>query len=699
MSSLDSLHAQQLGELAKNFGFHENKQVRIRFTSNLLHTSKTPCFTQSTFLSFFFSRARRVYLTNLVVVTQLLTHSLPFQAIEKFLQVRKGSLTLQPSTSNIAVDDTLVNSFLDFLEQWKPSPVKEKARAREPLSTLSDEFENYKAEAHRNFNDERKQKLYNYVQGKRDNEVMRSICNTQTPLSIRGTFGVGARRTSLDHVIKRKRPFQSTGTGNASTPAAFGAGPRRASLDHVIKRRSPYEGESGWGKDFTAAAAAAAAEKPECSGGRCNGWEELDNLDLANMKIFGNQAFRHDQKRICDLALKKHDIFVLMPTGGGKSLCYQLPAAVAPGLAIVISPLLSLINDQVKALIDKDFPATYLSSSQTERERKAVYRELNKRIPSCKLLYLTPEQFVKSEALQAMLQRLFDAGLLSRLVVDEAHCISQWGHDFRVDYKSIGKVKKKLFPSLPSMALTATATRDVCTDVMKTLYMDKQKTKMFKVSFNRPNIFWKVLPKTLSNDSDGIPQYISYIAQYIKAHWMGCSGIIYCLTRDEAEETAAYLREEFGLNVGHYHAGMTSKQRNTVQLSWKAGKIPIICATIAFGMGVDNAHVRFVIHQSMPKSVEGYYQESGRAGRDGKPAEALLLYHPRDVKRVSGLIYSSRIKKKQREIQIELAKTMQSFCENTSECRRKLILSYFGEEFSRTMCSQTCDNCKLRFGT
>jgi len=360
----------------------------------------------------------------------------------------------------------------------------------------------------------------------------------------------------------------------------------------------------------------------------------------------------------------------------------------------VISPLLSLINDQVKALVDKDIPATYLSSSQTERERKAVYRELNKRCPTCKLLYLTPEQFVKSEALQSMLQRLFNAGLLSRLVVDEAHCISQWGHDFRVDYKSIGKVKKKLFPGLASMALTATATQDVCADIMKTLHMDKRKAKLFKVSFNRPNIFWKVLPKTLEKDKDGIPHYVAYIAQYIKAHWLNCSGIIYCLTRDEAEETASYLREDFGLNVGHYHAGMTSKQRNLVQLSWKAGRTPVICATIAFGMGVDNAHVRFVIHQTMPKAVEGYYQESGRAGRDGKPSEALLLYHPRDVKRVTSLICSSRVKKKQREIQLDLVQTMKKYCENQYDCRRELILSYFGEHFPKTKCCGTCDNCK-----
>uniref|UniRef100_A0A7S2X3F7 ATP-dependent DNA helicase n=1 Tax=Chloropicon primus TaxID=1764295 RepID=A0A7S2X3F7_9CHLO len=350
-----------------------------------------------------------------------------------------------------------------------------------------------------------------------------------------------------------------------------------------------------------------------------------------------------------------------------------------------------------------------------------VFRELKKSLPTCKLLYLTPEQFVKSQHLQSVLRALFDAGLLSRLIVDEAHCISQWGHDFRVDYKNIGSVKKNLFPGLPAMALTATATEDVCKDIMKTLGMDKKKTKFFKVSFNRPNIFWRVLPKNMKNDKDGIPQYVNFIAEYIKTRWLDCSGIIYCLSRDETEETAAYLREEHGLNVGHYHAGMTPKQRNVIQLAWKAGKVPVICATVAFGMGVDNAHVRFVVHQTMPKSVEGYYQESGRAGRDGKPSEALLLYSRRDVGRVKSLIWSGKAKKKSKQIQVDLVDQMkvrlripslfqavvantdppvvsrrQEYCENQFDCRRKLILSYFGETFTKHQCQGSCDNCKCK---
>ena len=558
-------------------------------------------------------------------------------------------------------DDALVATFVDCLER---SMMQQQQRSRAPLkqrelgvNTFS-LFENHKAEA-RATHDTRKGTIVDLVERRVDRKRSTDVfAGRNAPIAIPGVFGVERQATGAISPQKRVKPSSSSAGGAASF----------AVVDEIVRAENA---------DY-------------------DDWESLDDIDLANKFIMHNRWFRHDQKKICDLALKKHDVFVLMPTGGGKSLCYQLPAAMAPGLAIVISPLISLIVDQVKALVDKDYPATYLSSSQTERERKNVYRELHKALPSCKLLYLTPEQFVKSQALQSVLKKLHGNGLLSRLVVDEAHCISQWGHDFRVDYKKIGTVKRNLFPGLPSMALTATATEGVRADVMKTLHMDKNRTKFFKVSFNRPNIFWRILPKVYEKDKEGRQQYLTWMANYIKTKWMNETGIIYCLTRDECEDTAAQLREEFGLRAYHYHAGMTPKQRNLVQISWKDGRTPIICATVAFGMGVDNAHVRFVIHQTMPKSVEGYYQESGRAGRGGEPAEAVLLYNPKDVRRVKSLIASGKIKKKQRETQMALCEKMRDYSEEGAKCRREMILAYFGETFLRARCNGTCDNCARR---
>lgn len=423
-------------------------------------------------------------------------------------------------------------------------------------------------------------------------------------------------------------------------------------------------------------------------------WQNLDDLHLANLKIFGNARFRDRQEAICRAALANKDCFVLMPTGGGKSLCFQLPSVLTPGLSLVISPLISLMVDQVKALVDKDFPATYLSSNQTETDRKAVYRELRKQVPSCKLLYVTPEQLVKSEALRDILSALYGRGMLSRLVVDEAHCISAWGHDFRKEYQSIGKVRADHFPNLPVMALTATATKAVQRDVKRSLGMKEGRLAMFQVSFNRPNIFWRVVCKEEGNTSGGVPKNVKSIAEYIQGKWAGQSGIVYCLTREDTEVTATFLREEFGIQATFYHAGLTTKQRNAIQIGFKEGDVAVICATIAFGMGVDNPHVRFVVHQSIPKSLEGYYQEAGRAGRDGRPAEALLMYSPDDVRRNRNLINSGKVGKKQRETQYEKLDLMQVYCLEKEDCRRCHVLRYFGESFQASECRRTCDNCK-----
>jgi len=427
-------------------------------------------------------------------------------------------------------------------------------------------------------------------------------------------------------------------------------------------------------------------------------WREMELLDMVNVKVFGNAAFRSNQKRICKDALDGHDCMVLMPTGGGKSLCYQLPAVLSAGVTAVISPLLSLIQDQVQALCQKaccgGIPATYLSSQQTETQRRAVLNELRKSPPSCKLLYITPEQLVKSGHLQALLGELHERNQFARLVIDEAHCVSQWGHDFRPDYKKIGTVMRDLFPSVPVMALTATATPEVREDVIKILRM--RNCRLSRSTFDRANLYWRVMEKPMGRTLDGFPLSLEFVADYIRQKHRHHCGIVYCATKDECELLASYLKNTAGMAVEHYHAGMTPAQRTQVQNLWATDEVRVVCATIAFGMGIDKPDVRFVLHHTMPKSIEGYYQEAGRAGRDGLPCEALLMYHPVDHSTVLRIISSGKISKKRWEMGKRQADLMQEFCEDRRRCRRWQLLKYFGEEFDTSLCRGTCDNCSRK---
>ncbi|KAA6428957.1 MAG: ATP-dependent DNA helicase Q-like 1-like, partial [Trebouxia sp. A1-2] len=355
----------------------------------------------------------------------------------------------------------------------------------------------------------------------------------------------------------------------------------------------------------------------------------MDLIDLANLKVFGNRHFRPKQREIIKAALQKRDCFVLMPTGGGKSLCYQ-----------------------VTALVSADIPASFINSQQTRTEVSAVFRELNKPLPTCKLLYITPEQFVKSTSLQSLLTGLSNRGLLSRLVIDEAHCISAWGHDFRPEYKRLGQVKADICSGLPVMALTATATSKVIEDIIKSLKIPR--CQRFQVSFYRSNLFLKVLPKAKGKNEEGNDIQLEAMIDYIWAQPPGASGIIYCLSRADAENLACHLRERGELTVGYYHAGMTPKQRIQVQREWHSGRLQVVCATIAFGMGIDKPNVRFVMHYTLPKTcsvlpklltmsgawtcLQGYYQEAGRAGRDGLPSECILYYAARDIPRIHQML-------------------------------------------------------------
>ena len=432
--------------------------------------------------------------------------------------------------------------------------------------------------------------------------------------------------------------------------------------------------------------------RPLLSMGGCR--VPVETLEYANRLVFRNSTFRERQLDIIQATLSGEDVFVLMPTGGGKSLTYQLPAVVSKGLTVVVCPLLSLMQDQVQALCNMPsggIPATYLSSQQGKKEAAAVFRELSKQRPTTKLLYVTPEQLVKSSSLQSVLQRVHERGSLSRLVVDEAHCVSQWGHEFRPDYKSIGKVRNEYFSTVPVMALTATATSEVKKDIIKSLHM-RRSLSTFQVSFFRPNLSLHVVPKdTKKMKESGLPKYMEHMLCYIAERAVE-TGIVYCLSRQDTEQMAKVIREELEVPAAHYHAGMTPKQRIMVQNSWRSGLIKVVVATIAFGMGIDKADVRYVIHACMSKSLEGYYQEAGRAGRDGKPSDCILYYAAADTVRIQNIIRKGK-KKKSYTFECELLGKMQDYCMERERCRHRYLIEYLGERWGRHSCGSSCDFC------
>ncbi len=393
------------------------------------------------------------------------------------------------------------------------------------------------------------------------------------------------------------------------------------------------------------------------------------SLTAALDKVFGFHSFRDNQEEIVRAVMDRRDAFVVMPTGGGKSLCYQLPAGLLPGTCVVVSPLISLMKDQVDAAAGVGLRSAYYNSSQTQAQRLDVLNRLS--AGKLDLLYVSPERL----AMEAFLNRLKQTRICL-FAVDEAHCISEWGHDFRPDYLYLSELVEQ-FPHLPVAAFTATATQRVQTDIISRLNL--RNPCVVRASFNRPNLFYQVVPK--ENAAAQIRAFVSARP--------GESGIVYRTTRDDVEQTAGMLARA-GIHALPYHAGMDDSSRAKNQDAFNKDEVQVIVATIAFGMGIDKSNIRFVIHGDLPKNLESYYQETGRAGRDGEPAHCMLLFSGGDIPKIRFFI--NRIAdSKERKAAAGQLKEMIRFA-SVNACRRRQLLAYFGETYGRDNCG-ACDVC------
>ncbi|HEX5363112.1 MAG TPA: DNA helicase RecQ [Gallionella sp.] len=390
--------------------------------------------------------------------------------------------------------------------------------------------------------------------------------------------------------------------------------------------------------------------------------------------VFGYASFRGAQQAIVEHVVAGGDALVLMPTGGGKSLCYQIPSLLRPGIGIVVSPLIALMQDQVDALKQLGVSAAFLNSSLDADAAREVYRQINR--GELKLLYVAPERLM-TEGFLSLLERLDEENGIALFAIDEAHCVSQWGHDFRPEYRALTVLHER-FPSVPRIALTATADAPTRREIVERLSLEQ--AEQFVSSFDRPNIRYRVALKNNARQQ---------LQAFLENEHPNDAGIVYCLSRKKVEETAAWLKEQ-GWDALPYHAGLDAATRNKNQRRFLREEGVIMVATVAFGMGIDKPNVRFVAHLDLPKSMEGYYQETGRAGRDGQPANAWMAYGLGDVVSMRQMLLSGDAPEERKRVELQKLDALLGFCEST-DCRHQTILRYFGEEHPGG-CAQ-CDNC------
>ncbi|KDQ62727.1 hypothetical protein JAAARDRAFT_66384 [Jaapia argillacea MUCL 33604] len=431
-------------------------------------------------------------------------------------------------------------------------------------------------------------------------------------------------------------------------------------------------------------------------------------------KVFGHTEFKGKQKQIVEAAVSGADVFVLAPTGMGKSICFQVPAlADEHGITIVVSPLLALMKNQVTKLREKNVPVVAFNSETPHEEKQQIIKDLASGHPYNRLLYITPEKMCAPEML-SLLTKTYDQKELNRFVVDEAHCISEWGHDFRAEYRRLGLFREK-FPEVPIMALTATATPAVQDDIVRSLKMSEDHLYKVVHPFNRPNLFYEVRYAPYPDPFTQMNEIFTYITTLHQRRGRPSSGIIYCRNRKTCDDLSAFLRGK-GLNSRPYHKGIKSGTLDKTLKDWEQGGdgdggVDVVCSTIAFGLGIDKPDVRYIIHYDLSKSFEGYYQETGRAGRDGSPSKCVLFYSREDAVRVRKLVTGSHVKRvyasdfnngpppSQRAV--DSLRALTNFAENVNLCRHVSICRYFGEpidekneELVKKYCNFMCDVCK-----